>query len=153
VKILVQIIKIFIMKKLIQKLMGVVIATLLLTGCASSGMHMSSSLTNVELSEANYRIVARSVSGEAKAGYIFGASFGLGMYAQVIGVARVSGDKALYKTAMDNLWSNFEARHGNVEGRNLALVNLRYDVEALNLIVYTQPILTIQADIIEFLEK
>jgi len=139
------------MKK-IQKLLGVVIVATILSGCASSGMHMSSSLTNVELSQANFQIVARSVSGEAKAGYIFGASFGLGMYAQVIGLARVSGDRALYKTAMDNLWSNFEARHGSVEGRNLALVNVRYDVEALNLFVYTQPILTIQADIIEFME-
>ena len=140
------------MKNLIQNLLGMVAFTLFLSGCASSGMHMSSSLTNVQLSEANYRIVARSVSGEARAGYILGASFGVGMYAQVIGVARVSGDKALYKTAMDDLWNNFEARHGNAEGRNLALVNLRYDVEALNLFVYTQPILTIQADIIEFMD-
>lgn len=140
------------MKQSIQILMCVVVMTTFLSGCASSGMHMSSSLTNVELSSANYRIVARSVSGEAKAGYIFGASFGMGMYAQVLGVARVSGDKALYKTAMDNLWSNFEAKHGNIEGRNLALVNVRYDVDALNLLVYTQPILTIQADIIEFLQ-
>ena len=74
------------------------------------------------------------------------------MYAQVFGVARVSGDKALYITAMDNLWDNFEAKHGSVEGRNLALVNVRYDVDALNFIVYTKPTLTIQADIIEFLE-
>ncbi|HSJ68361.1 MAG TPA: DUF6567 family protein [Anditalea sp.] len=140
------------MKKLMKNFIGVFIMLILLSGCASSGMHMSSSLTNVELSEANYRIVARSVSGEARAGYILGASFGVGMYAQVIGVARVSGDKALYKTAMDNLWNNFEAKHGNVEGRNLALVNVRYDVDALNLFVYTQPLLTIQADIIEFLE-
>lgn len=140
------------MKQIILILLCVVVMTTLLSGCASSGMHMSSSLTNVELSAANYRIVARSISGEAKAGYIFGASFGMGMYAQVVGMARVSGDKALYKTAMDNLWSNFEAKHGNVEGRNLALVNVRYDVDALNLLVYTQPILTIQADIIEFME-
>ncbi|WP_373495152.1 DUF6567 family protein [Aquiflexum sp.] len=140
------------MKQYIEILMCVVVMTTFFLGCASSGMHMSSSLTNVELSSANYRIVARSVSGEAKAGYIFGASFGVGMYAQVVGVARVSGDKALYKTAMDNLWSNFEAKHGNIEGRNLALINVRYDVDALNLIVYTQPILTIQADIIEFMQ-
>ncbi|WP_143961372.1 DUF6567 family protein [Litoribacter populi] len=140
------------MKKPVEKLLAMAALVILLSGCASSGMHMSSSLTNVELSEANYRIVARSVAGEARAGYILGASFGVGMYAQVFGVARVSGDKALYKTAMDNLWSNFEAAHGNVEGRNLALVNLRYDVESLNLLVYTQPMLTIQADVIEFLE-
>lgn len=140
------------MKKLFQNLLGVVVLTIFLSGCASSGMHMSSSLTNVQLSEANYQIVARSVSGESKAGYILGVTFGVGMYSQVMGLARVSGDKALYKTAMDNLWSNFEANHGSVEGRNLALVNVRYDVDALNLFVYTKPMLTIQADIIEFLE-
>lgn len=138
------------MKRIFKSLLGVALITSILSGCASSGMHMSSSFTNVELSSANYSIVARSVSGEARAGYILGASFGVGMYAQVFGVARVSGEGALYKTAMDNLWNNFEANHGNVEGRNLALVNVRFDIDALNLIVYTQPILTIQADVIEF---
>ncbi|WP_114749767.1 DUF6567 family protein [Pleomorphovibrio marinus] len=126
--------------------------TILFSGCASSGMHLSSTLTNVELSEANYKIVARSVHGEAKAGYILGASIGIGVYAQVIGVARVSGDRALYGTAMRNLWENFEANHGSVDGRNLALVNINYDVENLNLLVYTRPRLTIQADIIEFMD-
>lgn len=140
------------MKKLFQCLLGSVVLTIFLSGCATSGMHMSSSLTNVQLSEANYRLVARSISGEAKAGYLLGAAFGVGMYTQVIGVARVSGDKALYKTAMDDLWDNFEEKHGSAIGRNLALVNVRYDIDALNLLVYTQPILTIQADIIEFLE-
>jgi hypothetical protein len=72
------------------------------------------------------------------------------MYAQVIGIARVSGDRNLYQTAMDNLWENFESRHGRAEGRNLALVNLRYDVDALNLFFYTRPRLNIQADVIEF---
>ncbi len=126
--------------------------TTLFSGCASSGMHLSSTLTNVELSEANYKIVARSVHGEGKAGYILGASVGIGVYAQVVGLARVSGDKALYGTAMRNLWENFEANHGSVEGRNLALININYDVENLNLLVYTRPRLTIQADIIEFLD-
>lgn len=140
------------MKKQILSLLTLVVFTAVLSGCASSGMHMSSSITNVQLSEANYRIVARSISGEAKSGYILGASFGIGMYAQVFGVARVSGDKALYKSAMDNLWSNYESKHGSAEGKNLALVNVRYDIDALNLFFYTQPTLTIQADVIEFTE-
>jgi hypothetical protein len=122
----------------------------ILSSCVSTGMHTSTHLTNVQLTGNNYRIAARSVTGEAKAGYILGASFGVGMYAQVIGIARVSGDKALYKTAMDNLWKNYETKFGPVEGKKLALVNVRYDVEALNLIVYTAPHVTIQADIIEF---
>jgi hypothetical protein len=115
-------------------------------------MHTSTHLTNVQLSTGNYRFVARSIAGEAKAGYILGASFGLGMYAQVIGIARVSGVKALYKAAMDDLWQKYEAKHGSVEGKKLALINIRYDVEALNLFVYTEPRITIQADVIEFTE-
>jgi hypothetical protein len=120
--------------------------------CVSTGMHTSTHLTNVELSEANYRIVARSVSGEAKAGYILGVSFGMGMYAQVVGIARINGEKALYKAAMDDLWKNYEAKHGSVEGKRLALTNIRYDNEALNLFFYTEPHITIQADVIEFTE-
>lgn len=124
----------------------------LLSSCVSTGMHTSTHLTNVQLTSGNYRIIARSVSGEAKAGYILGASFGVGMYSQVIGIARVSGDKALYKTAMDNLWKNFETKYGSVEEKRVALVNIRYDVDALNLLVYTEPRITIEADVIEFTE-
>jgi hypothetical protein len=138
------------MKKIFKNIGISAITLSILSGCASSGMHLSSSITNVQLSEANYIIVARSVSGEARAGYILGASFGFGMYTQVVGVARINGERALYKAAMDKLWENFEKIHGNAEGRNLALINLRYDVDVLNLIVYTQPVLTIQADVIEF---
>ena len=119
-------------------------------GCASTGMHAAASLTNVGLSQANYRIVARSVSGEARAGYVLGASFGFGMYTQAFAVARVSGERALYQAAMNKLWQNFEAKHGSVEGKRLALVNVRYDLTDLNLLLYTQPRLLIEADVVEF---
>ena len=121
-------------------------------GCVSTGLQSATNLTNVEINRGNYRIVARSVSGEARAGYILGFSFGLGISTQVLGVARVNGEKALYKAAMDNLWKNYEARFGSVEGKKLALINQRYDFDALNLIVYTQPVVSIQADVIEFTE-
>ncbi len=122
---------------------------MLMPGCVSTGIQTSTNLTNVELNRGNYRIVARSVFGEAKAGYILGFSFGLGVTTEVFGVARVSGEKALYKAAMDNLWKNYEARFGSVEGKKLALVNQRYDTDALNLFFYTQPVVSIQADVIE----
>ncbi|WP_410266978.1 DUF6567 family protein [Cyclobacterium sp.] len=82
-------------KWLVQCLLLSIVSFIFLSACSTSGMPMSSSLTNVQLSEANYQIVARSVSGESKAGYILGVSFGVGMYSQVIGVARGSGDRAL----------------------------------------------------------
>jgi hypothetical protein len=39
-----------------------------------------------------------------------------------------------------------------VEGERLALVNVRYDVSALNLLLYTQPTVTVRADVVEFTE-
>lgn len=122
-------------------------------GCASTGMHTAASITNVGLSAENYRIVARSVSGEARAGYLLGASFGFGMYTQAFAVARVSGERSLYQAAINKLWQNFEAKHGPVEGKPLALVNVRYDLSALNLLIYTQPRLIIEADVVEFTEQ
>jgi hypothetical protein len=56
----------------------------------------------------------------------------------------------LYKEALENLWKNFETTNGSVEGRRLALVNVRYDADALNLFVYTQPKIVIRADVVEF---
>jgi hypothetical protein len=138
------------MKKLTISVLSCAIMSFSLTSCLSTGMHASTNITNVELSNANYRIIARSVKGEAQAGYLFGASYGVGMYTAIFGVARISGERALYQAAMDNLWASFESQHGSVAGRRLALVNIRYDVNALNLFVYTQPHLTIQADVIEF---
>jgi hypothetical protein len=58
----------------------------------------------------------------------------------------------LYKEALDNLWKNYEAVHGGVEGKKLALINIHYDSEALNLIVYTRPKVMIRADVVEFTE-
>jgi hypothetical protein len=121
-----------------------------LSGCVSSGLLVSSNMTEVELSQANYRVVATSVSGQASAEYLFGASFGIGMYAQAYALIPLDKDRALYKIAVENLWKNFEALHGKTEGRSLALVNVRYDSEAVNAFVYTKPKLTVIADVVEF---
>ncbi len=58
----------------------------------------------------------------------------------------------LYKEALENLWKNYETANGPVEGKRLALINVRYDSDALNLIVYTQPKIIVRADIVEFTE-
>lgn len=123
-----------------------------LTGCASSGSFFAGSLTDVQLRDDNYEIVATDVEGTATAGYLLGVSGGFGPSTTAIAVARVSGDDALYKTALENLWANVEAQTQAAEGRSLALVNVRYDVSALNLIVYTQPTVTVRADVVEFIE-
>ena len=56
------------------------------------------------------------------------------------------------KQALENLWTNFEAEHGPVVGRNLALVNVRYDSDAANyLLLYSKLWVSVRADVIEFI--
>ena len=52
--------------------------------------------------------------------------------------------------ALENLWKEYEEKHGSVIGKKLALVNVRYDSDALNLILYTKAKISIRADIVEF---
>lgn len=124
--------------------------TVSLTGCFSSGTFLSGHVTDVQLTQGNYKIVATDVYGTASAGYIFGVSGGPGMSTGAIALAHVRGDDYLYQAALSNLWETVRSRYGEVEGKNLALVNVRYDVSALNLMVYTQPTLTVRADVVEF---
>lgn len=129
------------------------VAVAALSGCAQTGMFVSSNVTNVELSEPNYKVVATGVSGEAKAGYLIGVSFSKGAETGSVSLARISGTGQLYKEAMDQLWANFEKEHGPAEGRRLALANVRYDADSRNLLLYNDVKLAIRADIIEFTER
>jgi hypothetical protein len=128
------------------------LAALVLSGCAQTGMFMAGNLTTVELAEPNYRVVAVGVSGEAKAGYLLGISFSTGMQTGSLALARVGGTGQLYKEAMENLWKDFESAHGPVAGRRLALSNVRYDADSRNFLLYTDLKLCIRADVIEFAE-
>lgn len=120
------------------------------TSCLSSGVLVSTNATQVQLSQPNYKIIAANVTGQAAAGYLFGASFGVGMYTQTFALIPLQKDRALYRKSVEELWKNFEAKYGKVEGRSLALTNIRYDTQALNLFFYTKPRLTVIADVIEF---
>ncbi len=137
---------------------GMLLLTLVLliatTGCTTSGLFSSTHLTNIELSENNYRIVARNVGGEASAGYILGISGAFRGEMQTFALIRINGEGMLYQEALNNLWINFETKYGqSVEGKQLALVNVRYDSDALNVLgVYTKPEVAIRADVIEFVE-
>jgi hypothetical protein len=127
-----------------------VLIVAMFAGCASGGMFTASNITEVQLQKNNFIIVARNVSGEAEAGYLFGSTFSLGMMTNTVAALRVSGTGMLYKEALEDLWKNYEAVHGPVEGKKLALVNVRYDADALNLFVYTRPKVMIRADVVEF---
>jgi len=119
-------------------------------GCVSSGAFPAASLTTVELTESNYTVVATDATGTATAGYILGLSGGAGAGAWTMALARVSGEGQLYGEALRDLWERFGAEHGAVDGRSLGLVNVRYDVDALNLILYTSVTVWVRADVVEF---
>ena len=72
---------------------------------------------------------------------------------QTIALIPLGGDRLRYKVALENLWRNFEQTHGSTKGRSLALVNVRFDADALNVLVfYTRPKISVRADVIEFVE-
>lgn len=126
------------------------LSALMLSSCANTGLFFSANNTQVELSESNYEIVATNVSGEAEAGYLLGISFSAGAATNTVALARVSGSGMIYTEALENLWKDYEEKHGSVIGKKLALVNVRYDSDALNLILYTKAKIAIRADVVEF---
>ncbi len=132
---------------------GLSVVLTMLVGCASTGRFSSTNLTNVELSKSNFHVIATNVYGEASAEYLLGFSVAQGGEMQTIALIPLGGDRLLYKVALENLWRNFEQTYGKVEGRSLALVNVRFDSEAQNvLIFYTRPKISVRADVIEFVE-
>ena len=138
------------MRKKLFLAVVLVVSLLILSSCSNNGMFVGLNQTSVELGEANYEIVASNVLGQSQAGYVLGFSAPLGAATNTFAVARVNGTGMLYKEALEDLWKNFEAEHGKIDGRKLALANLRYDSEALNLVVYTEVKVFIRADVIEF---
>ncbi len=122
----------------------------LLSGCLNSGMFLSLNQTVVELSEANFEVVATNVTGQAEADYLVGVSMSTGLHTQTLALIKLSGAEGLYQEALKNLWDNFKAQYGQVEGEKLALVNIRYDSEILNLILYNKVKLIVRADVVRF---
>jgi hypothetical protein len=138
------------MKNNIIVILSLIGVLFLFAGCSNNGMLVGVNTTNVELSGANYEIVAPNLVGKSQAAYLLGFSMSLGASTQTMALARVQGTGMLYKEALEDLWKQFESQHGKIEGRKLALANLRYDSEALNLGVYTGVKVFIRADVIEF---
>ncbi len=100
-------------------------AGLLFGGCASTGLTASSHITNVQLTNPNFRVIATNISGEASSKGILGVSYGFGMAATQMALIPLTEDRMLYKIAMKNLWANFENANGRVSNRKVALVNVR----------------------------
>lgn len=70
--------------------------------------------------------------------------------ASTFAIARVEGSGMLYAEALEDLWENYESAHGPVSNQQLALTNVRYDTDILNLFVYTKVKITVRADVVEF---
>ena len=127
-----------------------VISLFTVYGCTTAGTFQSQNVTNVELSETNFDILARNVSGTAHADFLLGISSSTGSVSNTLALVRVSGTPTLYNDAITDLWDNFEDDYGSADGRNLVLANVRYDTDILNLVVFTKTTLIIHADVIEF---
>jgi len=115
-------------------------------------MFLSSNVTSVEMSEPNYKILATNISGESSVSYLLGASYSLGSVTESVGIIKVKGSGQLYTEAMNNLWNNVTQKFPDIKDRKIAFINVRYDSNFLNFLVYTQAKVYIRADVIEFLE-
>jgi phosphoribosyl-AMP cyclohydrolase len=133
-----------------RKLSYLFFAALIFTGCTSTGAFLSANQTIVNLNEGNYTIAVTNVTGESESAYVFGLSYSTGLAASTFAIARVEGTGMLYSEALENLWANFEATNGTVRDQKLALVNVRYDTDTLNLFVYTKVRVIVRADVVEF---
>lgn len=124
-----------------------------LSACSTGGTFLAQNLTNIELSEDNFDVVAKDVSGSAYADYLLGLSSSTGSGSNTFALVRVGGTATLYNDAVNSLWRNFEENYGSTEGKNLVLANVRFDTDILNLIVFTKTTLYIHADVIEFKQE
>lgn len=123
-----------------------------LFSCGTMGSFRGNNTTNVELSQANFNIIARDLEGTAEQGYLFGLSAPQFGDVGIVGLIRVSGEDKLYDTAVKEIWADFKEKIGDPEDRKLALINIRQDVEVLNTLVYTSAKIFITADVVEFVE-
>lgn len=120
-------------------------------GCTNSGAFLAANQTNVDLREANYTLTTTDIYGEAEAEYILGVSYSTGLAANTIAIARINGSDKLYSDALKSLWQNYESNHGQIGDKKLALVNVRYDSDIINLLLYTKVKVTVRADVVEFI--
>lgn len=139
------------MKKL-NLLLFAFLTIVFLGGCSTGGAFITHNATSVELSEANFNIVARDLEGYSTASYVFGVTYSMGNVSNTLALARVGGTAKLYDEAIKSIWEKYKAEHGDTEGKKLALINIRADNDMLNLLLYTQTELYLTADVVEFID-
>ncbi|WP_441000025.1 DUF6567 family protein [Fodinibius sp. SL11] len=127
-----------------------IMSILFISGCTTSGAFLSANQTQVNLEQANYNITATNVSGYSESAYVLGFSYSTGFTTSTFAAGRVEGTGLLYKEALEDLWTNYEKDNGTINGKRLALTNVRYDTDILNLFIYTKVMIGVRADVIEF---
>ncbi len=133
-------------------LLMVILFLVSFSSCGTGGAFRATHVTNVELSEPNFNIVAKDMHGSSMQGYLIGLSYSAGSDIGTFALIKVSGVEKLYDSAIKELWANYREKYGSTDGKKLALINIRQDSEVLNTLVYTQAKYFITADVIEFIE-
>ena len=108
------------MKKTFFLLVSITLIALL-SGCGTAGAFHTNHVTSVELSKANFNIVARDLHGSSMQGYLFGASISQGSDVGTFALVKIAGVEKLYDTAIKNLWKNYREKYGDPEGKKLHL--------------------------------
>ena len=139
------------MKKIFLSLVSITLL-ISISGCGTMGTFRANNITNVELSQPNFNIVARDLQGSAMQGYLFGISVPQGSDISTFALIKIAGVEKPYASAVKDLWNNYREKYGDIEGKKLALVNIRQDTETLNTLVYTEAKYYITADVVEFIE-
>jgi hypothetical protein len=137
------------MKRVILPIL-IIILLIYLSSCTTGGSFLAHNVTNVELSDANFNVVAKDLEGYSKASYLIGFTFSSGSFTNTLALARIGGTAKLYDDAIQNIWKSYKAKYGDTEGKKLVLANIRIDNDMLNLFVYTQTEMYVTADVIEF---
>ncbi len=94
-----------VMKTNVLVLSLIAAGALLSGGCSSTGLTASSHLTNVQLTDGNYRVVATNISGEGSAEAVLGFCVGFG--ASQVALIPLTTTRMLYGNAMQDLWASF----------------------------------------------
>lgn len=115
-----------------RSIAGLLVAACL--GCSSRGLFPASMQTQVDLSRGNYRVVRSNISGTS-------------MGFSLLGIIPIV--PPTYTAAMSDL----QSQAALTEGQAQAFVNVVQEQTSLYLILFSLPMLTVRADIVEFTKE
>ncbi|MDI1302669.1 MAG: hypothetical protein PSX71_12245 [bacterium] len=114
------------------KILIIMLSSLLMSACASTGSMPQSTGTDVSLRGNNYKVIKAGARGES-------------MGFSLLGFIPIVSPN--YADAKSNL---YQAVGEPLEGRSIALANQTQDRSSIYLIIFSIPKITVTADIVEF---